>query len=72
VVGATVDTQDPSQWAVDLATQLESGVLLTRDGTGHVSYLHSQCAYDTINAYLLNLDLPAAGTLCPSTGGPFG
>jgi pimeloyl-ACP methyl ester carboxylesterase len=69
LVGATLDTQDPYEWAVDMAGQLASAVLLTRDGTGHPSYFHSACVEDAVNAYLLDLTLPAPRLVCPSTGG---
>jgi pimeloyl-ACP methyl ester carboxylesterase len=71
VVGATLDTQDAYSWSVDLAGQLESGVLLRREGTGHPSYWNSACVADTINAYLIDLTLPPANLICPSTGGMF-
>jgi pimeloyl-ACP methyl ester carboxylesterase len=69
VVGATLDTQDPYEWAVDMAGQLESAVMLTREGTGHPSYFLSACVEDAVNAYLVDLTLPAPGLVCPSTGG---
>jgi pimeloyl-ACP methyl ester carboxylesterase len=69
VVGATFDTQDPYQWSVDMVGQLESGVLLTREGNGHPSYLESKCVEDAVNAYLLELTLPAPGLVCSSAGG---
>ena len=42
VVGATLDTQDAYSWSVDMAGQLESGVLLRREGTWHPSYLEQR------------------------------
>jgi pimeloyl-ACP methyl ester carboxylesterase len=69
VIGATFDTQDPYQWSLDMAGQLQSGVLLTREGNGHPSYLESGCVENAVNAYLLTLTLPAPGLVCPSTGG---
>jgi hypothetical protein len=71
VVGATLDTQDAYSWSVDLAGQLESGVLLRREGTGHPSYWNSACVADAVNAYLCNLTLPPPNLICPSTGGMF-
>ncbi len=71
VVGATLDTQDAYTWSVDMAGQLESGVLLRRDGTGHPSYFHSACVEDAVNVYLLDLTLPPADLICSSTGGLF-
>ncbi|MBA3451219.1 MAG: alpha/beta fold hydrolase [Chloroflexia bacterium] len=71
VVGATLDTQDAYQWSVDMAGQLNSAVLLRREGTGHPPYFHSACVVDLVNAYLIDLTLPAANVICDSTGGPF-
>jgi pimeloyl-ACP methyl ester carboxylesterase len=71
VVGATLDSQDPFQWSVDMAAQLESGVLLTREGPGHPSYLLSGCVEEAVNAYLIDLTLPKPGTVCPSADGLF-
>jgi pimeloyl-ACP methyl ester carboxylesterase len=71
VIGAYLDTQDAYQWSVDMVAQLESGVLLIRDGTGHPSYFNSACVVDAVNAYLVDLTLPATGTVCDSTGGLF-
>ena len=71
VVGATLDTQDAYSWSVDMAGQLESGVLLRREGTGHPSYWNSACVADAVNAYLRDLTLPPANLICPSTGGLF-
>jgi pimeloyl-ACP methyl ester carboxylesterase len=71
VVGATLDTQDAYSWSVDMAGQLESGVLLRREGTGHPSYLNSACVEAAVNAYLLDLTLPDPNLICSSTGGLF-
>jgi pimeloyl-ACP methyl ester carboxylesterase len=71
VVGAFLDTQDAYQWSVDMTGNLESAVLLRRDGTGHPSYWNSACALDAINAYLVDLTLPPATLICTSTGGLF-
>jgi pimeloyl-ACP methyl ester carboxylesterase len=71
VIGATLDTQDPYQWSVDMVAQLQSGVLLTREGTGHPSYFTSRCVEDAVNAYLLDLELPSPDLVCDSTNGLF-
>jgi len=71
VVGATLDTQTPYIWAKRLSEQLESAVLLTREGSGHTSYWLSRCVSDVVDTYLLELKLPAPGTVCDSTGGLF-
>jgi hypothetical protein len=41
-------------------------VLLTRNGYGHVSYDKSECVKAAVDAYLIDLTLPAAGTVCES------
>jgi len=71
VVGGTIDTQTPYVWSVRLAQQLPTAVLLTRDGSGHASYLLSRCVVEAVDAYLLELRVPAPGTVCDSTGGLF-
>src|SRR5205814_420995 len=38
VVGTTRDPATPYRWAVALAHQLDSGVLVSRDGDGHTGY----------------------------------
>jgi hypothetical protein len=71
VIGATLDTQDAYTWSVDMAGQLESGVLLRREGTGHPSYFESACVVEAVNTYLIDLTLPPPDLICPSTGGLF-
>ncbi len=65
VVGTTDDPATPYEWAKGLASQLESGRLLTRKGQGHTGYqMGSECTDKAINAYLLRGTLPAEGTIC--------
>jgi pimeloyl-ACP methyl ester carboxylesterase len=71
VVGGTLDPQTPYIWAERLARQLESAVLLTREGSGHTSYWLSRCVVEVVDAYLLELTLLAPGTVCDSSGGLF-
>jgi pimeloyl-ACP methyl ester carboxylesterase len=71
VVGASLDTQDAYSWSVDMVGQLDSGVLLRRDGTWHPSYWNSGCVAEAVNAYLLELTLPDPGLTCDSTDGSF-
>jgi hypothetical protein len=54
-----------------MVAQLQSGVLLTREGTGHPSYFTSRCVEDVVNAYLLDLALPSPDLVCDSTNGLF-
>lgn len=65
VVGTTRDPATPYEQAVKLAGQLDSGVLLSRDGDGHTAYgAGNQCIDDAINTYLVTGKAPADGTEC--------
>jgi pimeloyl-ACP methyl ester carboxylesterase len=64
LVGGTGDPATPYAWAQAVNRQLAGSVLLTRNGNGHTSYDASTCAHAAIDAYLINLTLPAAGTVC--------
>ena len=62
IVGSTRDPATPYPWAVALSHQLTSSVLLTRDGDGHTGYAASACVADAVDAYLLDLTIPADRT----------
>ncbi len=64
LVGGTDDPATPYRWAQAVHTQIAGSVLLTRQGNGHVSYDKSVCAQQAEDAYLINLTLPADGTVC--------
>jgi TAP-like protein len=49
--------------AVNVQRQIEGSVLLTRDGDGHSSYVLQGKTQRAMDAYLLNLTLPAIGTV---------
>ena len=66
VVGTTGDPAAPYQGAQAMAKQLDSGVLLTREGQGHGAYFASRCINEAVNAYLLTLAVPPKGTVCQS------
>jgi pimeloyl-ACP methyl ester carboxylesterase len=65
VVGTTRDPATPYQQAVNLANELDSGVLLSRDGDGHTAY-HSgnACIDQAIDTYLADGTPPKDGTMC--------
>jgi len=67
VVGSTNDPATPYSWAKALASQLQHGVLLTRNGPGHTGYLNSTCVQIWADRYLENLTLPPKGLVCPSS-----
>jgi TAP-like protein len=65
VVGTTRDPATPYDWAVSLADQLESGVLVTRDGDGHTGYnTGNECVDTAVEAYLLEGTVPEDGLSC--------
>jgi pimeloyl-ACP methyl ester carboxylesterase len=65
VVGTTGDPATPYEWAEALASQLSSGVLLTREGFGHLAYQSgSECIDDAIDAYLVEGTGPEDGLRC--------
>jgi pimeloyl-ACP methyl ester carboxylesterase len=66
VVGSTGDPITPYTWAVNLAHELQHGVLLTRVGDGHTAYFSSDCIDGKVDAYLVDLKVPPAGQRCSS------
>ena len=64
VIGTLGDPATPFQWAESLADVLDSGVLLTAAGEQHTAYLTNSCATDLIDRYLVDLEIPPAGTSC--------
>ncbi len=65
VVGTTRDPATPYEEAVALAKQLDSGVLLTRDGDGHAGYNRgNQCVDDTIHGLLIDGEAPRDDVDC--------
>jgi pimeloyl-ACP methyl ester carboxylesterase len=67
VVGTSHDPATPYEWAQALASQLDSGVLLTRDGDGHTAYFSSTCVQTWADSYLTTLATPPKGTVCQSS-----
>jgi pimeloyl-ACP methyl ester carboxylesterase len=65
VVGTTRDPATPMKWAEALASQLESAVLLRRDGDGHTAYNSgNECIDTAVESYLLDGDVPDNPTDC--------
>jgi pimeloyl-ACP methyl ester carboxylesterase len=65
VIGTTRDPATPYAWARSLADQLDSGVLVTRDGDGHTGYFKgNECVDDAVHAYLLDGKVPRDGLTC--------
>jgi len=64
LIGGTNDPATPYSEAQSVNSQIQGSVLLTREGNGHTSYDSSDCAHAAEDAYLINLTLPATGTIC--------
>lgn len=64
VIGNRGDNATPYEWAVSVAESLETGVLLTYNGTGHTSYGLHQCVDDVVDAYLIDLSVPSGDIEC--------
>jgi hypothetical protein len=65
VVGNSGDPVTPLAGSVALAEDLTSAVLLTWEGQGHTSFPKTECITAAVNAYLVDLAVPADGTICP-------
>lgn len=65
VIGTTGDPATPYEWAVALADQLDSGVLVSYEGEGHTAYNKSNACVDTaVEAFLLEGTVPEADPKC--------
>ena len=72
VIGNRRDPATRYADAVTLARTLARARLLTIDGTGHTSLgAWSSCARRAVRGYLLELRLPAPGTVCEPDRAPF-
>ncbi|MCU1437211.1 MAG: peptidase [Naasia sp.] len=65
VVGTTGDPATPYEWAEALSDQLESAVLLTYVGEGHIAYDENDpCIVGAVDAYFLEGTVPEDGLVC--------
>lgn len=65
VIGTTRDPATPYEWAESLASQLDSGVLISRDGDGHTAYgSGNECITKAVDTYLVDGTVPEDGLLC--------
>jgi pimeloyl-ACP methyl ester carboxylesterase len=65
VIGGTGDNATPYEYAQWMAEELESGVLVTRNGVGHGSFdSGSSCIDKLVVQFLKNGTVPANGTIC--------
>jgi pimeloyl-ACP methyl ester carboxylesterase len=66
VVGTTGDPATPYEYAVDMAHELDSAVLVTHEGEGHTAYGSSACVQRLVQAYFNSDRVPTNGVRCPS------
>ena len=67
MINARHDPATGLNWVTEVGRQLgRHGVLLTYDGAGHGTYTRSACMRQAVDAYLIDLTLPARGTVCPA------
>jgi pimeloyl-ACP methyl ester carboxylesterase len=72
IVGTTLDPNTPFDNAQTAERRLGNAVLLTHDGFGHLSSADpSACVAQSLGGYLVNLAIPAHGTVCRSDRLPF-
>ena len=66
VVGTTGDPATPLASTENMAETLEEGVLLVIEADQHTGYGVNECSYETIDSYLVDLEVPADGFVCES------
>jgi hypothetical protein len=65
VIGTTRDPATPLAEAQALASQLASGILITRDGDGHTGYnSDNDCVDVAVESYLIEGKVPAGDLSC--------
>jgi pimeloyl-ACP methyl ester carboxylesterase len=65
VVGTTRDPATPLAWARALAHELQSGILVKRNGDGHTGYFHGNaCVDNTVESYLVSDKVPSGEVDC--------
>jgi hypothetical protein len=64
VVGTTGDPATPLSSTENMADALEDGVLLVVEADQHTGYGVNDCSYETIDGYLVDLEVPEDGFVC--------
>lgn len=65
VLGTTRDPATPYEWAKSLASQLSSGVLITREGDGHTAYgSGNDCITEAVDGFFTKGTVPKDGLTC--------
>lgn len=68
VVGTTGDPATPYDSAVNMAKQLDNGILVTWEGEGHTAYNRSDCVTAALDDFFIRGILPEDGLTCPASG----
>ena len=66
VVGTTGDPATPYENTADLAGMLGVGHVLTWEGEGHTAYPSTPCIVQSVDQYLIALQVPPEGKRCPA------
>jgi pimeloyl-ACP methyl ester carboxylesterase len=64
VIGTTGDPATPVEYAVGMARQLDSGILIKLRGYGHLAYNQSPCIREIVQDYLNKDIVPQNNTTC--------
>lgn len=66
LVHTTFDPATSPEYAQGMLKEIQGSRLLVRDGLGHTSYFNKGQTAAAMDAYLVNLTMPAVGTVLPS------
>jgi len=66
VVGTTGDPATPYESTAKLAGLLGTGTVVTWNGEGHTAYPETRCIRNAVDAYFIDLKIPAKGLTCPA------
>ncbi len=64
VIGTTGDPATPYEWSVEMTDFLDTATLYTVEGDGHTAFLSIPCVDEIVIDYLVDLELPDAGSSC--------
>ena len=66
VIGTRGDPATPYANAPAMAADLGDAVVLTWEGDGHTAFPKTDCVNEAVSRYLIDLEAPADGTICPA------
>jgi len=65
-VGTKGDPATPYESTPELAQLLGTGTVVTWEGEGHTAYPSTSCIRNAVDAYLIDLKVPARNLTCPA------